>query len=273
MISSLYSSLTKAEKKVADAVTQNPEEAVLSTVTDLSEQAKVGETSVIRFCRKLGFRGFHEFKLAVAQDLVDRPSVSNAEIEESDDAMTVARKMTMKHEMLLRNTLDLISADSLQEAVRSMLAAAKIHVYGVGSSGITALDLHYRLMRIGLNVEAHRDAHIIAMSASLLGKGDLVFAISTSGSTRDLVDPVRQAKGNGASVICLTGHMRSPIAAYADTVLLTPARELPMEGGALSTKMMQMHLLNILCTLLAQNRSEAYASLEKTAKSVADKLY
>jgi DNA-binding MurR/RpiR family transcriptional regulator len=228
---------------------------------------------VIRFCRKLGFRGFHEFKLSVAQDLVNRPSVSNVEIEDADDPMTIARKVTMKHELLLKNTLDLMDAESLKQAVGKMLAANKIFVCGVGSSGITALDLHYRLMRIGMNVEAHRDSHIIAMSASLLGKGDLVFAISTSGSTRDLVDPVQQAKQNGADVVCLTSHLRSPIAAHADTVLLTPTRELPMEGGALSTKFTQIHLLNILCTILAQEKSTAYESLEKTARSVADKLY
>ncbi|KIL36560.1 transcriptional regulator [Cohnella kolymensis] len=274
MISSIYTSLTKAEKKVADFVKSNPEESVLATVTDLSEQAGVGETSVIRFCRKLGFRGFHEFKLSVAQDLVDRPpSLSNMEIEEEDDVFTVARKVTMKHEMLIKNTLDLVNVESLTSAVDKMLAAKRIFVYGVGSSGITALDLHYRLMRLGMSVEVQRDSHIIAMSAALVGKGDLVFGISTSGSTRDLVDPVRQAKLNGAVVICLTSHLRSPIAAHADTVLLVPSKELPMEGGALSTKFTQIHILNILTTLISMKKDTADQSLEKTARSVADKLY
>lgn len=273
MISSIYSSLTKAEKKVADAVQNNPEEAVMATVTDLSEQAGVGETSVIRFCRKLGYRGFHEFKLSIAQDLVNRPLVSNVEIEDEDDMLTIARKVTMKHEMLLKNTLDLMNVDNLKQAVDAMLSADKIYIYGVGSSGITALDLHYRLMRLGMNVEAHRDSHIIAMSAALLKKGDLVFGISTSGSTRDLVDPVRQAKKNGAGIVCLTSHLRSPIATHADTVLLVPSSELPMEGGALSTKITQIHLLDILCTLLSLQKKSAYESLEKTARSVADKLY
>ncbi|ETT64734.1 MurR/RpiR family transcriptional regulator [Paenibacillus sp. FSL H8-0457] len=274
MISSIYSSLTKTEKKVADYVKGFPEETVLATVTDLSEKAGVGETSVIRFCRKLGFRGFHEFKLSVAQDLVDRPpSVVDTSIDEQDDLMTVARKLTMQHEILLKNTLDLVNADNLRMAVDKLLAANKVYVYGVGSSGITALDLHYQLMRLGLNVEAHRDSHIIAMSASLVKKGDLVFAISTSGSTRDLVDPVKEAKKNGADVICLTGHLRSPIATYADTVLLVSSREMPTEGGALATKFMQTYMLNILTTLLTMKKEDASESLKKTASSVADKLY
>ncbi|MDQ0059287.1 MurR/RpiR family transcriptional regulator [Paenibacillus harenae] len=273
LISSIYSSLTKAEKKVADFVRNNPEEAVMATVTDLSEQAGVGETSVIRFCRKLGFRGYHEFKLSIAQDIVNLPSVSNVEIELEDDTLTKARKMTARNEMKLKNTLDLINPGDLDRAVHRMLAADKVYIYGVGSSGITALDLHYRLMRIGMNAEAHRDSHIIAMSASLVKKGDVVFGISTSGSTRDLVDPMRQAKENGAEVICLTSHMRSPITAHAGTILLVPSREMPTEGGSLSTKIMQIHLLDILCTLLSYKKSNAAEALDKTARSVADKLY
>ena len=273
MISSIYNSLTKAEKKVADAVLGSPDDALLETVTDLAERAGVGETSVIRFCRKLGFRGYHEFKLSIAQDLVHAPSYSTEEVKPEDDVLTVARKITAKNETMLKKTLDLIQADQLQRAVERMLAAEKIYVFGVGSSGITALDLHYRLMRIGMNVEAHRDAHIIAMCASLVRKGQLVFGISTSGSTKDLVDPLKMAKANGAETICLTSHMRSPITAHADTVLLVPSREMPTEGGALSTKITNIHLLDILCTLIQLAKSDAKAALKKTAHSVADKLY
>lgn len=273
MISSIYSSLTKAEKKVADAVRNNPEEAVMATVTDLSEQAKVGETSVIRFCRKLGFRGYHEFKLSIAQDLVNLPSFTNVEIEDEDDPLTIARKITMKNEMMLKNTLDLVNSEELLAAVELMLNAHRIYVFGVGSSGITGLDLHYRLMRLGISAEVHRDSHIIAMTASLARKGDVIFGISTSGSTRDLVDPIKEAKANGASVICLTSHVRSPITAHADKVLLVPSRETPIDGGALSTKIMQIHLLDIMCTLLMMQRDTAQDALKKTARSVADKLY
>lgn len=273
MISSIYTSLTKAEKKVADVVHANPEEAVMATVTDLAQQANVGETSVIRFCRKLGFRGYQEFKLSIAQDLVNVPAFSNVELEKGDDPHTVAHKVTLRNETILKHTLDLIDPNQLKQAAQQLQAAKKIYVYGVGSSGITALDLHYRLMRLGMNAEVHRDSHIIAMSAALVKKGDVVFGISTSGSTKDLVDPIKEARENGADVICLTSHVRSPITAYANTVLLVPAREMPTEGGALSTKIGQIQLIDIVCTLLQMNNAKTSQALEKTAHSVVDKFY
>jgi len=274
MISSIYSSLTKAEKKVADAVQNDPEETVLATVTDLAEKAGVGETSVIRFCRKLGFRGFHGFKLSVAQDLVSAPAQINGQIDDSDDSLTIARKITSNNAQMIQNAMDLLNIDSLNEAVRTLLGAKRIFIYGVGSSGFTGLDAHYRFMRLGLNVEVQRDSHIIAMSAALVGKGDVVFGISTSGSTKDLVDPVKEARQNGAKVICLTSHAKSPITNYADTVLLIPSKESPFQGGSLFTKIAQLHMIDILANLLFMNKkNEARHAIKKTANAVADKLY
>jgi DNA-binding MurR/RpiR family transcriptional regulator len=274
VISSIYSSLTKTEKKVADSVLSDPEEAVLSTVTDLSEKAGVGETSVIRFCRKLGFRGYHEFKLTLAQNIVNVPVYIDGPIEDSDDTSSVVRKITASTNQMLKDTLDLINIDVLNEAVQMLLGANRIFIYGVGSSGVTALDAHYRFMRMGLNVEAQRDSHIIAMSASLVKKGDVIFGISTSGSTMDLVDAAKQAKKNGAKVICLTSHAKSPITNYADIILLVPSKESPFQGGALTTKIAKIHIIDILANLIIMNKKESTLdSIKKTANAVADKLY
>ncbi|MBW7456003.1 MurR/RpiR family transcriptional regulator [Paenibacillus sepulcri] len=274
MISSIYNSLTKAEKKVADAVQNDPEYAVMATVTDLAEKAKVGETSVIRFCRKLGYRGYHEFKLSIAQDLVNVPSHIDEEIEEEDNKEVIARKITLNHTKLLEKTMELISFAAVEEAVDALAAAKRIFIYGVGSSGITAMDAHYQFLRIGLNVDVQRDSHIMAMSAALVQPGDTVFGISTSGSTKDLVDSMKTAKQNGATIICLTSHAKSPITNYADIVLLVPSKEMPFQGGALSTKIAQIHLVDIISTLLTFQRKEtAYDAVKKTADAVADKLY
>ncbi|HZG84829.1 MurR/RpiR family transcriptional regulator [Paenibacillus sp.] len=273
-ISSIYSSMTKAEKKVAEAVQANPEEAVLYTITDLSEKAGVGETSVIRFCRKLGFGGYHEFKLAIAQHVVSEPKHYTGEIEDGDSSVAILQKLTDRNAQMIRDTGALLSADALEEAVRALASGKRIHIYGVGSSGMTAMDAYYSFMRIGLNADVQRDGHIIAMSAALVGEGDVVFGISTSGSTKDLVDPMRTAKKNGATTICLTSHGRSPITQHADVVLLVPAKESPFQGGSLSTKIAQMHVLDILTSLIIVSRKEpSVQSITKTANAVADKLY
>lgn len=274
MISSIYNSLTKAEQKVADIVVSNTEETVYSSVTDLAEMADVGETSVIRFCRKLGYRGYQEFKLAVAQDLVGPSDNVHGRIVETDDTAMIVKKITSYNNKALTDTQNILDEKQLQKATEALIKSKKIYFFGVGSSGITAMDAKYRFMRLGFNVDSATDGHIIAMSASLATKDDVVLGISTSGSTKDSVDAIRIAKENGAFVICITNHARSPITHYADAILLASSRETPLQGGAFSSKLAQIHVLDILSTLVAiHSKEQTTAAIEKTAKSVVEKLY
>jgi DNA-binding MurR/RpiR family transcriptional regulator len=274
MIISIYNSLSKAEQKVADAVLEDAETTVYSSVTDLAEKADVGETTVIRFCRKLGFRGFQEFKLAVAQDLVAPSQHVHGKIQDSDDIATMAEKITAYNTQTLQDTHSLLQEEELEKATEALIRGRRLFFFGLGSSGITAADAKYRFMRLGFNADCASDAHVIAMNAALTTPEDVVVGITTSGSTKDLVDAVRIAKQNGAYIICITNHARSPITQYADAILLGAAKETPLQGGAFSSKLAQIHVLDILSTVVAmRNRDSAFAALNTTAKSVLEKLY
>ncbi|MDF2670410.1 MAG: transcriptional regulator [Paenibacillus sp.] len=273
-ITSLLPSFTKSERRVADTVLQDAEAAVYSSITDLAEKANVGETSVIRFCRKLGFQGYQEFKLSVAQQLSSPAEQMVGEIEESDTLAAIVHKRTAQNTQTIHNSSALLSENALEEAIHSFRQAKTITFLGVGSSGLTALDAKYRFFRLGLQVNAETDTHTMRMIAALAEPGDVIVGISTSGSTKDLVDAFRIAKGNGASTISLTGHARSPITQFSDTVLLTASKETPLQGGSFAAKLAQIHALDLLATILAlQLKESAYEALEKTAKSVLDKLY
>ncbi|MVP02500.1 MurR/RpiR family transcriptional regulator [Paenibacillus lutrae] len=274
LLNSIYSSLTKSEQKVADTVLKDPEATVFYTITDLAEKAEVGETSVIRLCRKLGYKGYQEFKLSLVQVLATPSEQVHGKIEETDDLDQIMKKMTSQNSQAVQNATSLLNVQELQKAIDAILSARKILFFGVGSSGITAQDAKYRFMRLGFNVDAGSDGHIIAMTASLAEKGDVVVAVSSTGSTKDLVDAIRLAKAKGAFIICLTNHARSPIANQSDVVLLATAKETPLQGGAFSSKLAQIHLLDILSTAVAiQMKDQTYRALEYTAKSVLDKLY
>lgn len=274
LITSNYKTMTKSEQKVADFITAHTEETVYLTVTDLAEKAHVGETTVIRFCRKLGFRGYQEFKLAIAQNLVSPVEPVSGEIQEDDSLEQIAGKITQHNAKTLKDSLELLGMENVQRALRAIKEADKISFFGIGSSGITAQDAEYRFMRMGFNVKQTSDAHVMAMHAALAGDKDVVVGISSSGSTKDVVDAIRIAKENNAFVICLTNHARSPVTQYADVILLAASRETPLQGGAYSSKIAQLHLLDILTKVIElQQREKATLAIQETAKAVLDKLY
>jgi Transcriptional regulators len=274
VISSIYESLTKTEKKIADVIRKDPEAVVYVTLTDLAELAGVGETSVLRLCRKIGFKGYQEFKLALAQDLVVPVRNVHSQIDESDNLQEIAAKITAENTRSIENTLNLLDMEQMERAIEAIGNARKLYFFGVGSSANTAMDGKYRFMRLGFDTEVVTDPHIMAMNATLMKEGDVLFAVSTSGSTKDIVDAVRIAKERSIFFICLTSHLRSPLTQHADVVLLSKSRETPLQGGAFSSKLSQIHVLDILSTATAiRYKSKSYEALEQTSKAVVDKIY
>lgn len=272
-ISSMYSSFSKVEKLIADIVLKDPEKITLSTVLEMAESASVAEASIVRFYRKLGYQGFHEFKLSIAQNLVKSPVYSDNEISETDGTAAILQKITNNNQQILQKTNDLMNLELIEKVVEQLIKANKIYIFGVGSSGITALEAHYLFMRLGLNVEAQRDPHIMVMQASLMKKEDAAVIISVSGNTKDMIESAKIVKDSGANVICLTSQAKSAMEKYSDITLLIPSKEKPLQGGALFTKMALLHILDFMANLISiRQKDKVIDSIKKTAKAVVEKV-
>lgn len=277
LINTTYNAFTKAEKKVADLVLKNPRAILYNSITDLAYEAGVGETTVLRFCRKLGFNGYQSFKMTLAQSLEHEYEISaplNDEITKEDSLKEVCQKTLNINISALNETNALIDYEALDKAVDYLINAKRILFFGMGSSAITAHEAKNKFMRIFPYVEASYDSHMQAMIASLMNEQEVAVAFSFSGSTKDTIEVLKQAKEAGAKTICVTRYAKSPITQYADVILLLGATEGPLQGGALSTKIAQLYIIDLLYTEFFRRNSELAAkNKERTAKAINDKLY
>ncbi|WP_440111330.1 MurR/RpiR family transcriptional regulator [Paenibacillus sp. QZ-Y1] len=269
-INTYYPSMTKAEQKVARCVLEHPDNLIYLSVTELADVAGTGETTVMRFCRKIGFKGYQDFKLVLAQGLPKRQNQPDSENGERDIADQFYASMVG----VLQSTLGMLDYEQLKQAVQCLDQARHVQFFGVGSSGITALDAKNRFLRIGRRVEANPDSHIQSMMAVTMGEGDVAFGISVSGSTLDTNNMLMKAKQNGAKVIALTNYAKSPIASIADIVLLTAGKESPLEGGSIGAKISQLFIIDLLCQGLEGLHAEETKKMKEwTARAVIDRIY
>lgn len=274
LIHSHMNAFTRSEKIVAQFVLDRLTDIIYLSVTDLAEQADVGETTVLRFCRKVGFKGYQEFKLAIAQDHVQPISNLYGDVNQDDELQVMMQKITNTNIKSLQETLSLLDPKQLEYAIDLLNSAKRIHFYGVGTSGITALDAKSKFLRIGLQVDAVSDSHLQAMAAATLTAEDVAVGITVSGSTKDTVDALKLAKENGAKVIAITQFARSPVTKVADAILLMAGKEMPLQGGSLAAKIAQLHTIDLLFTGLSMRTSDkSLYYKEKTAKAVIDKIY
>ncbi len=276
-ISSVYSGMTKSEQKVAAAVLKKPAGVIYETVSDVAANAGVGEATVLRFCRKMGLSGFYAFKLAVAQEQASAGqlpgTIDDMRAEGAEGIRQLARR-TMEQSMAsLEETFRLLDPASVDKAVDILIhMGGTAHFFGLGMSNNTAVNAMVKFMRIGVRSSAVIDAHTQLMAASLLTPDDVAVAISLSGSTKDTVDIMRTAKQAGAKTVCITHHLRSPISAYADVILLMGSREGLYQDG--STTLSQEFVINVLFNCVCVRCPQLVGrAREKVSAAIANRLY
>ena len=263
-----------AERAVAKFVLNNPERVMQMSVSEVARDVEVGEATVIRFCRALNYKGYQEFKLRLAQDLVEPVEFIHENISFADNTAELAQKVFQTNVKAVEDTRKVLDPEMIEVAAKALVGARKIDIYGVGYSSFTALDAKLKLVRLGLIADAYGDAHLQAMAAASLAKGDVAIGISHSGSTKDVVDALTAARKSGAITISITNFSPSPITRISDVVLLTASPESPLGGEVLTSRIAQLCVIDVLSVALAVELGERCLNLiKKTSEAVKKKRY
>lgn len=145
-----YLSMSGTEKRIADAILENPGRAVNMTVKYLASKARVSDGSVMKFAGSLGYGGFTKLKIALAMGGEEFKGCAFENVYSGDSVSAALRKMGENASKPFADTCAHIPSDALEKAARLLMDARKIEVYGMGGSGFIAGDAAYRPMRIGL---------------------------------------------------------------------------------------------------------------------------
>ncbi|MGF1765623.1 MurR/RpiR family transcriptional regulator [Aliivibrio kagoshimensis] len=256
-MSSLRDSLTPSEKRISDYVIANSQQVTKLSIAELSQAVNVGEATIIRFCRTLGFKGFQQFKMELAIEIStsqqNERSILDTDIAQNDSAELIGQKLQNTIDNVLSETLSLLNFSTLEQVAQAIKQGKGIYFFGIGSSGITAEEAKNKFMRIGFNVDALNNNHFMYMKASLLQKGDLAIGLSHSGSSVETTKALRLARESGATTVALTHNPRSAIAAQADFVLVNGNRQGHLQGDSIGTKISQLFVLDLLYTLIVKD--------------------
>jgi len=269
-----YSGLRAAEQRVADFILRHPDELIYLTVTELAERTSTSESTVVRLCQKIGYKGYQEFKIVLARDLVEPTTEIYAAIEPGDDLSTVKSKVFQANAQALRDTIEVLDDAELSKAVDALAVATRVDLYGVGGSGPLAQDAYHKFLKLGIRAVALSDGDLMAMSSALLGPGDVALGISHTGASRDVTDALGRAKANGATTICITHRSSSPITKVADIKLFTAAKQTAFRSDASSSRIAQLTIIDTLYVGVAHKAHDrSLKTIEKTREATAAKRY
>ena len=259
-------SLTPAEERVASKVLADARGASDLTITELAQAASTSETTVLRFCKRLGLKGYPQLRLSLAAEsaMPREQRMAGSDISAGDSIDDIIAKVAAVDSSAVEETAQQLDRVALKSAADAVARSTRVDIYGIGASAIVGTDLQQKLHRIGVVSFAWNDPHIALTSATLLTRQDVAIGISHSGATTETIESLSVARRRGAPTVALTNFPLSPRAAAADSVLTTAARETSLRSGATASRIAALTVVDCLYIAVAQR------DLPRARKAVAD---
>ena len=265
--------LTKSGRTVAEYLVQHAAEAQYLSISSLARECQVAEATVFRFCRALGFEGYHEMRIALAQANATGALVNQHEPEPGATTASLCEHASGLFLTAINGTQNSLSPEAVEQAVDLMRAARQVFCLGQGGSMLLANDICARFSSLSNKFRTAGDSHLQILAASLMGPEDVVLFISYSGATRDMLETLRTAKASGAKIILLTHYEDSPGAKLADIVLLCGAQESPLDSGNIPVKVALLYVAEVLVLRYTMDDPEnANAAQDRTSEALAVKM-
>ena len=212
--------LPPAEQRVAKLLLADPRSFATLPVSELADRSHVSKPTVVRFCRSVGYDGLADFKLKLAGSVNEGVPFVHRAVDEDDKPGDLIVKVIDNAVAAMLRYRNAAASQSIERAIEALAEAGRrtgegrrIEFYGVGNSGIVALDAQHKFFRLGVSATAVSDGHMQVMSATMLKPGDCAVIISNSGRSRDLLDVAEIARRKGATVIVITAS-GSPLAHF-----------------------------------------------------------
>ncbi len=274
MLGAKSDELRAAERRVGEYVLAAPDKVIYQSISELAENAGTSEPTVIRFCRALGLKGYHDLKIRLAQDLVPEVKNIHEDVQPGDDPATLIRKILTANALAIQDSAETLEPAHVERAIRLLARASRIEFIGFGGSAPVAMDAYHKFFRIGIPCGWQDDPHMQVMSAALMTPRCVVVAVSHSGSTKDIVETLEIARQAGAASIAIVSHRKSPVAALADVALCVHTRETGFKPEPMSSRIAHLSVIDVLAVGVALRRSEKFvASVQKTRQALISKRY
>lgn len=269
-IFSAYDSLFDAEKKVADYLMNHQEKAIEMSVSELAAACEASQTTIVRFCKKIGCNGYHHLKIKMAKEMreQDDHEFSN-EISIDNIEQSLMNIMASKMEEL-KETLSSIDGKMLREIIDLILNAKVVEFTAMGNTIPIALDGSYKFNQLGIPAVGSTIWETQEAYARTMRKGDVMIAVSASGASRHLLNMANIAKENGVKVVAITNQAKSPLAEASDYTLVTATREQVFHDQVSFTRMAAMAVIDSLFLLLFSTKWDSFKNLTEHEQSVAE---
>ena len=220
--------MSAIERRIADFVLDNAQLLRDYSSQQLANALGISQSSVVKFCQKLGFKGYPDLKLSISEAVVradngngGTPSAANGDAH----AETIGADLWLRKTEAEEATRLINPPDAVEAAAESIAAAGKVFIIGLGDDDIHARTLALRLSLLGILTVHNFDPAHMSTSLSATNPGDVLLVFSEQGMQPALCQLGRHFHAQRGTVVTITRHSANALRAHADLALLVSAHD------------------------------------------------
>ncbi|NGZ74941.1 MurR/RpiR family transcriptional regulator [Saccharibacillus alkalitolerans] len=238
---------TYGENQIANFVIEHSDFITRHTITALANEIGVSETSINRFCKKIGFKGFNDFKIAIAQDSFYREMQTR---KKERREVNLVDGLALDYNELIVSTSAMVEEAELLRLAELLKNARRVHVFGIFDSFLAATALKNRLLLLGIHAEAANDSRAMKIAASQCTEDDAVIAFTRSGTTQEIVEAISAARANRAQTAAITCYHSSPVTESAAINIIVPDKKSVSSSAMMSNHITFLFVVDAVMSLL-----------------------
>ncbi len=259
---------TPTEKEIAKHILDDPTLVENLSIHELAKRTFASPSTIVRMCHHTGYAGYKDFRKAVISELVLREQNKKnekRELGQSNSLEDIIETITYKNIMSLEDTKNLVDLDVMRQCISLIQKARIVYMFGMGASLCAAKDAYLKFLRLNIPCIVNEDWHSQLIQARNATKDDLGIVFSYSGNTVEVVECMKTLRQNKTPIIAITRCVSSPVSELADQKLYTTANESLFRSGAMSSRISQLNIVDILYTALTSDHYDS--SLDQISKT------
>lgn len=243
------------ENLIADYFIKLDQDVINKTLSNLSHEIGVSESTIFKFVKKIGFQGFQHFKISVASNYklhndADEKINVFSDITENDSLTEISQKVIIPKIGLLEYLLKSIEYDKIEEAVKLIHESKLIMFAGLGGSSIIAYDSYHKFLRTQFHCQYLTDFHIQLTYAKKMNSSGLALLFSHSGDSKEIVEIASRLKDNGVKIISLTGNYGTELERLSDVCFVVSSEDSALRSETLTSRILYMTIIDILYVII-----------------------
>lgn len=263
---------SEIENKISLYFSKNSEQTIVEkTITSLSEEIGVSITSIYSYVKKLGFKGFQDFKIKVASNSLNNQKVNKltilSDIDSDSTPMNITNKIVDYNIDLLQDFHSFVDADLLNETLKLLEKAEAFTFFGQAASSVLAYDAYIKFLRLDYNSNYTMDYHVQLINAIKLKENDVAFLFSNSGQTKETVEVGKALKKNNTKIIVFTSSADSELVELGDVNFVLPTEEAAFGLEFITSRVLYSTIVDIIfLSLLYKDEEKNKLSIREIRK-------